>query len=248
MSEYLTTRQVQEILKVDRITIYRMLQDGRLRGVKIGQQWRFARDKVEALLGAVSQPSASELLPAADSTFPTHCIQAVQNLFSSVSQISALVVDRQGAPLTRTSGPCKFCQMLSSSPSGQAACRSSWQQITRASAEGQRLFTCHAGLLYLSAPVRDNGVLAGWVLVGEIYLGQVDPLEEAGRVRWLAELHKLPASELQTAARMVPVLSEERRAQLDGWAAAAAQATESILQERAGFIQRLQQIADLTQV
>jgi excisionase family DNA binding protein len=38
---YLTTRQVQNILQVDRITIYRMLQDGRLKGVKIGQQWRF---------------------------------------------------------------------------------------------------------------------------------------------------------------------------------------------------------------
>jgi excisionase family DNA binding protein len=50
MTDLLTTRQVQEILKVDRITIYRMLQDGRLKGVKIGQQWRFARREVERLL------------------------------------------------------------------------------------------------------------------------------------------------------------------------------------------------------
>ena len=34
MTDLLTTRQVQDILKVDRITIYRMLQDGRLKGVK----------------------------------------------------------------------------------------------------------------------------------------------------------------------------------------------------------------------
>ena len=40
MENYLTTKQVQDLFKVDRITIYRMLQDGRLKGVKIGNQWR----------------------------------------------------------------------------------------------------------------------------------------------------------------------------------------------------------------
>ena len=49
MDNLLTTRQVQDRLKVDRITIYRMLQDGRLRGVKIGQQWRFPEKEIERL-------------------------------------------------------------------------------------------------------------------------------------------------------------------------------------------------------
>ena len=40
MNDLLTTRQIEEILKVDRITIYRMLGDGRLRGFKVGGQWR----------------------------------------------------------------------------------------------------------------------------------------------------------------------------------------------------------------
>ena len=50
MDELLTTRQVQSILQVDRTTIYRMLKDGRLRGVKVGQQWRFHDTDVRALL------------------------------------------------------------------------------------------------------------------------------------------------------------------------------------------------------
>ena len=57
MDDLLSTRQVLNILKVDRITIYRMLQDGRLQGVKIGQQWRFTRSAVERLIGgAMPQP------------------------------------------------------------------------------------------------------------------------------------------------------------------------------------------------
>ena len=51
VNDLLTSRQVQEILKVDRITVYRMLNDGRLKGVKIGQQWRFHNSEVERLLG-----------------------------------------------------------------------------------------------------------------------------------------------------------------------------------------------------
>ena len=50
MEELLTTKQVLDILQVDRTTIYRMLKDGRLSGVKVGQQWRFPRSEVEDLL------------------------------------------------------------------------------------------------------------------------------------------------------------------------------------------------------
>ncbi|MGB9754636.1 helix-turn-helix domain-containing protein [Roseiflexus castenholzii] len=43
MNDLLTTREVQDLLKLDRTTVYRMLKEGRLTGVKVGQQWRFHR-------------------------------------------------------------------------------------------------------------------------------------------------------------------------------------------------------------
>ncbi|MGD8518216.1 MAG: helix-turn-helix domain-containing protein, partial [Anaerolineae bacterium] len=46
----LTTRQLQELLQVDRITIYRMLDDGRLEGFKVGGQWRFSRQAIDQWL------------------------------------------------------------------------------------------------------------------------------------------------------------------------------------------------------
>ncbi len=36
MAEFLTTRQLQEILHVDRTTIYRMAEAGRIPAVKVG--------------------------------------------------------------------------------------------------------------------------------------------------------------------------------------------------------------------
>ncbi|RMD52615.1 MAG: DNA-binding protein, partial [Candidatus Thermofonsia bacterium] len=51
MAELLTAREVQEMLNVDRSTVYRMAEDGRLPAVKVGKQWRFPREKVEAVFG-----------------------------------------------------------------------------------------------------------------------------------------------------------------------------------------------------
>src|SRR5947209_1519359 len=56
MSELLTVKEVQELLKVDRITVYRMLKDGRLTGVKIGHQWRFSRQEIDSLLSGAPHP------------------------------------------------------------------------------------------------------------------------------------------------------------------------------------------------
>src|SRR5512146_822815 len=102
MDDLLTTRQVQEILKVDRITVYRMLNDGRLKGVKIGHQWRFPLKEVERMIG-VNIPVEGSAQGNPDPNFPTHCVQTIQDLFAEISQISAVVIDMQGSPLTQMS-------------------------------------------------------------------------------------------------------------------------------------------------
>ena len=75
MENFLTTKQVQDLFKIDRITVYRMLQDGRLKGVKIGNQWRFPQREVEKFLSGenVDPPVAIE----SDSVFPIHCVQTI---------------------------------------------------------------------------------------------------------------------------------------------------------------------------
>src|SRR3989304_7971 len=62
---FLTTRDLQDLIRVDKSTIYRMAEDGRIPAVKIGRQWRFPADKVEAWLhgeAAESTPGALETL------------------------------------------------------------------------------------------------------------------------------------------------------------------------------------------
>lgn len=251
MNDLLTTRQVQEILKVDRITIYRMLQDGRLKGVKIGQQWRFHLVEVERLAG-LNLPAVESTLANSEPTFPTHCVQTIQNLFAEVSQICAAVVDMQGNPLTQISHSTDFYQLLISTPGGTNACRTSWQSFARDSVAvngvpGSKFFTCFAGLHYIGAPIFEKGEQIGLFLAGQFYWQPPDPREEEERVRRLAAAYNLSLQDLQDAARNIPVIHPDQHPRVEAWPFTAARAVHSILQERITFIERLQQIANLTQ-
>jgi excisionase family DNA binding protein len=260
MNDLLTTRQVQEILKVDRITVYRMLQDGRLKGVKIGQQWRFPQREVDRMVGGnPSTVEASLSTPVApDAGFPTHCVQTIQDLFAEISQISALVVDMDGNPLTQVSHPTRFCQMLFSTTSGKGFCQASWKSFARDSVmingkngeitPGAKFFTCQAGLQYIGAPIFDKDNQVGLFLAGQFYWQAPDPREEAERIRRLAAAHDLPMEDLQDAAREIPVIDPSQHARVEAWPFTAARAIQSILHERLCFVERLQQIASLTQL
>jgi excisionase family DNA binding protein len=254
MEDLLTTRQVLDYLKVDRITVYRMVNDGRLKGIKIGQHWRFARSEVERLVAgeaAQAEPETDEPLPSA--SFPTHCVQTIQDLFSEVSQISALIVDPGGEPLTEITQSCPFCQLVLGSPKGLKACHDSWRAIAKeelagASLDSSRVFTCHAGLQYLSTPVVDEGQPIAMFLLGQFYWQAPRPGEDRGNLRQLAQGCNLPVSALQRAAGSVPVIHPEQQGRVSAWPKAAARAVQGILHERTGFMSRLQQIATLSQI
>lgn len=51
MSDYLTPKQVAELLNVDRETVYRMIRDGRLPAVRVNERGlRIPREAVAAVL------------------------------------------------------------------------------------------------------------------------------------------------------------------------------------------------------
>lgn len=249
MDQLLTTRQVQDLLKVDRITIYRMLQDGRINGVKIGLQWRFARTEVERILKgekSVSAPAAQ----SAEANFPVHCVQTIQDLFSDVGQVSALVVDGDGQTVTEISHGCSFCRVILSSEKGQAACRASWREFSEKCRQGSRYFTCHAGLQYIGAPIEDPDLdqAVGFFLAGQFSWETPDEREKAERLRRLADMYDLPLKRLQKEAQSVQVIDTKQHARLEAWPVSAARAVQSIMRERFSFMSRLQQIANLTQI
>lgn len=249
MNTLYTVRQVQDILKVDRITIYRMLQDGRLKGMKIGQQWRFSQDEVQRLLGG-NEPGSPALpqMPLADSSFPTHCVQTIQNLFSEISNLPGFTVDLNGELLTEISKPSSMMLQMVGTLQGREMCRDTWKQIVNESATRNGVMQTREGFYFAAAPVFDVDAHIGAFISGQFYAYKPDPYEEADRVADMAKKYKLDAAVLQEESKRIPVIPVERHAEVTAWVLAASHAIQSILKERTGFLLRLQQIADLTQL
>lgn len=83
----LTPKTVQLILNVDRSTVYRMAQDGRLPAIKVGRQWRFPRAEMEKALSnnRAAAPTTPDLPPATTHPQLEHAIkQAVSEIASTM--------------------------------------------------------------------------------------------------------------------------------------------------------------------
>ena len=49
INEFLTPREVMELLAIGKNTFYKMVQSGQLPAFRIGRQWRVRRDRLEEL-------------------------------------------------------------------------------------------------------------------------------------------------------------------------------------------------------
>jgi excisionase family DNA binding protein len=239
MSDYFTTHQVQDLLKVDRITVYRMLQDGRLRGVKIGKQWRFSRGDIEELLTIGVRPDNSGAY-----SFPTHCIQPFQNVIASFAHVGITIINNQGERLTQLSNPCGFCSALLDSPVGNPVCTQSQRKMAEATYPQGGWFTCHAGLNYATAPIMENRQRVALVVTGP-YQHTLFTSEE---VENLARAYGIDKKVLSERVKTIPILTPDvsQRLQSITLPKQIATAVESLLQERASLTNKLQRIAEIT--
>ncbi|MHB8132583.1 MAG: PocR ligand-binding domain-containing protein [Anaerolineaceae bacterium] len=243
MENFLTTKQVQNLLTIDRITVYRMLQDGRLKGIKIGNQWRFSQSEIDRLLNGFTVTNEIET----DSVFPVHCVQTIQNLYSSVSKSNALVVDQSGKQITEISKNCDFCKLIQSSPSGLEACKSSWKSFVSQTSKNSSIFTCHAGLHYFGSVILNQKKVQGMFLSGQFRNEENNLDDDFERCKKLSKEHVLDLNALENAFKKVQTISHDQEEFLNDQPEAAASAVESILTERIAFVYRLQKIANLTQ-
>src|SRR5688572_12266613 len=125
MAEMLTAKDIQDLLQVDRSTVYRMAEAGRLPAVKVGKQWRFPGNLVENWLQTqvVTPPlpvqvqldpepehnSLAELLPLP-------CVQLILDTYADALEVMMVVTDMAGNPITQVSHPCGLFKVLEKIP------------------------------------------------------------------------------------------------------------------------------------
>ena len=247
MEDLLTTKQLQEYLKVDRTTIYRMLRDGRLTGVRVGNQWRFSRQEIAGLLsGEHPQPTSRPTYRASD--LPLHCVQPIQDVFAEIAQVGALTTAPDGTPITTMSNSCRFCSLILSSETGRNACIASWRKLAAQSETHPQFVECHAGLHYARARIELDGKLKAMEIAGQFYAAPPDPSEEISRIKKLATLHGLDENALMEAVKEVSVVDERKESQIGGWLEKIAHTFEHFGGERSDLMDRLHQISAMSTI
>lgn len=244
MAEYLTAKQVITLLKIDRTTLYRMLKEGRIRGVKIGSHWRFPLAMINNLIDG----KTIESIPAsegANDDLPVHCVQPIQEVFSDIINLAALTTDTEGNPITEISNSCNFCKLIYNSEKGKAACIKSWMSL-RFSHNNNTVFnTCHAGLNYSGSNIAIDGVDSAKIITGQFLLEPMGK-EQKIKISSLADEYAIDREALLNAAEEIPVLPEVIKPQIGKWLHKIAKSFETIGSERKELIRKLREIAEIS--
>ncbi len=259
MSELLTTRQLQDMLKVDRTTIYRMAQSGRLPAIRVGNQWRFPRSAVEqwlathiptttptaamARISTALHPSPREGAQEAEDLFPLECVQQVQDAFADALGVMIVVTDLQGHPITQPSNPCGLYLAVDHAPSAHKRCIELWVQMARNPTLQPRFIPSHLGLLCARGLVRVGAELKAMVVVGGIAPDDWPPSQE--EIERIAADLGVSAKELLAHIHEVHRLSKEEQARVLPFVQRIADILSHIATERHALRSRLHRIAEL---
>lgn len=189
MADLLTTRQVQKILRVDRTTIYRMVESGQLPGIRVGKQWRFAQADLEHWLQTQSaqpgnnispKPTPSQATPlpwgpADNDLLPLPYVQMLQDTFAEVLGVTIVVTDMAGHPLTHVSNSCGLYAFVLRDDEAITRCILDWQRLAGRIPLEPKFSPNDLGVLCARGLIRVGNELKGMVFVGGVAPDQWPP-------------------------------------------------------------------------
>ncbi|MFQ5577122.1 MAG: PocR ligand-binding domain-containing protein [Anaerolineae bacterium] len=250
MAEMLTAKEMQELLQVDRSTIYRMAEARRLPAVKVGRQWRFPTDQVEYWLQkqTLAPTPITPPAPHADddslaSLLPMACVQLIQDTFAEALEVMIVLTDIQGRPITEVSKPCGPYKIISEIPNALQKCIEDWAHMGEMLDLEPRFIRSHLGLLGTRGLVRVGTELKGMVVIGGIAPDDWPPSEN--QVAGMAAEFGVPPESFTPHITEVFYLSEDRKLLILTIVQRIANIIAHIVTERTSLIGKLDAIAQL---
>lgn len=255
MADLLTTRQVTDLLKIDRTTIYRMVESGQLPAIRVGKQWRFARTDIDHFLAATPTTEAvtatHRRIPAATTAvkrpvasnnaqpqpserrlqelLPTQAVQMMQDIAADALGVTIVTTDMAGNPVTEVSNACGLYATLLNDDAAVSHCIQEWQQIAGLVTLEPKFLSNAVGLLCARGLIRAGNQLKGMVFFGGIAPEQWPPA--AGTVMAIAEHFHLPPQVLTPHIDEVYHLDQGQRRQVLSYVQRLADTFSLLLQE-----------------
>ncbi len=153
------------------------------------------------------KPEKGSEFPKLTELIDVSILQQIQDWAARTANISILIRDSDGYPVTRASMSNEFCTLISGEEHTNPECRKS--NIIAASLAAKagkpQKYTCYAGLTQFAAPIQIEGHLLGTIVLGDRPTEPIKP----GKVKELAEKFNLNFDQLMKAASEVEPWSEE---------------------------------------
>ena len=266
MTTMLTASQIQSLLHVDRSTVYRMADDGRLPAIKVGRQWRFPADQIEVWLqgqGVVQERGtargqhevSAETTPNPKPTnaprdlatiLPFGCVQPLQDMLADALGIMLVITDMAGNPVTQVSNRCGLFDSLADVPMLWQLCRDHWRKMATSLDLQPHWQRSDLGLLCARGLIRVGSALQGMVFMGGI-APERWPLVGADR-QALATRLGISAERLAQHLSEVFYLSAEQQAHALSLIQPTANVISHIIAERTQLLDKLNAIKQLATV
>lgn len=256
MTDMLTAKDMQDLLQVDRSTVYRMAERQQIPALKVGKQWRFPSDQVEQWLKGqasvttpepIPAPSALPSVPTGDDLadlLPLDCVQLIQDTFATTLEVMLVITDMQGQPITEFSNPCGLFEAISQTPDAVKKCIDSWHDLAVMIDLEPKLTPSHLGLLCARGLIRVGTELKGMVVVGGIAPQNWPPSPEA--INGMAAEFGVTPETLESRLDEVFYLSQAEKDKVLSTLQRIANIIAHIVNERSGFMQKLDAIALLS--
>lgn len=142
-------------------------------------------------------------------------LQKIQNAFAKYTNMSSLITDANGVPVTKGSNFSRFCtELVRKSELGCKMCEACDKNGAVEALKSGRptVYRCHAGLIDYAAPIMLQGRLIGSFLGGQVRVCEID--EE--QMRSIARKYSIDEEEYIAASRetsIIPLNDIERAAQ-----------------------------------
>lgn len=135
-------------------------------------------------------------------------LQKVQNAFSDMSGIAAVITDVNGVAITKDSGGCDFChKYIRSTEFGVRQCAECDKMgaARAANTKAACVYFCHAGLVEFAAPIMAHGTTVGCIVGGQLL---TIPLEEK-HLREVGDKLGVDAEKLIESAKDIRIVNKQ---------------------------------------
>lgn len=243
----LTSKDVQDLIKVDRSTIYRMAEDGRIPAVKVGRQWRFPADLIHAWLNGATPGSTTAGPPSGSlaTLLLPGVAKPLADLLSGIFGVMVLVTDLDGQPLIEPSNPCGLFSFVHDAPGARTLCATTWRELGEDPNRLPRFqptplgFECARGFIRVGTEVK------GLVIMGGVAPAEWPP--DNTEIGVMAGRLKVPTEDLAGHIDEVFYLDRSHQAWVLEHLPRISSLFSRIARERALLVDRLDEIATIAE-